>query len=232
MRSWIGCLLLIVLLSSCASEQVVSSAWIQKRKYRPGFFVAKNHLAHAAKAPESADFSYIEPLKPHIIVSPHPDKSVVPRSQSLTQRIVEGVEQGEITIGRQNHTLHVPQFIQKVTAPEPEQDYYEEQKAPVSRSGLVGMFSGVAGAASFICMFAIAALPFGWISILFIASLLLCLVGLVMSIRGLRDSYRFKRRGKVLSYIGLFTSATFLAIDLIIVFALLVAFVMLILPRI
>lgn len=209
MRFWILCITAL-LFTGCATDQVMTSGFVQKRKYRPGLHITKPHLANARKkAPQLTEVAAINIGEVE--------------NGALNNKTIQ--DHNSATLPSEKFVETLPAVMQPIAEwrifevegqeeqQDPVQDYYEEKKAPISQSGMVGFFSSLGSGISFVCMFAFGTIPFNWVVVLFLLSLLLALVGLVMSIRGLKDGYDFKRRGKVFSFIGLFTSATFLIID-------------------
>jgi hypothetical protein len=210
----------------------MTSHAIQKRKYRPGLYVAnKFEKESIAKTQLNPEFGALTKEQNHVkldrsllpkigliklrggegLTAIKPQESLHPGDKKLTQKVKKGVKSALLLV---THTFRI-----KCS---PSQDYYEEQKLPRSSYGVSGFALSLVAIAFLIAAFLIQAY---WGILLVIPALILALFSLIRSIKGLKDSYKFNRKGKFFSFFGLFASATALVISAFVAFILLLAII-------
>jgi hypothetical protein len=214
---------IILLASSCTSDKVMTSHAVQKRKYRSGLYFsghAKSDRQHNSYQPKSQSIQGAAKHTNEVQREYLPKSSLATMDRTPRETVtvnkedkarVKVVEQVGFTLKSVSQLVN-SSFRKRLR---PSQDYYEEQSQPTSRFGITGFAFGLCSLALLIGAFLIQSI---WALLLALFALIFALLGLINSIKGLKDSYEFDRKGKVYSYIGLFTSATVLVISALILF--------------
>lgn len=213
----------------------MTSHVIQKRKYRPGLYIAQK-TDKQTQTPCQID-RQSKPVGEHstpqeVECTTLPKPTLIKLGNAFIDcvsklAILDETKQNpghKVAKGLKSAlTLATQTFRVKCR---PSQDYYEEQMQPRSSYGTSGFALGMAALLLLVGVFTIQSY---WAALLLLLALIIAIFGLIRSIKGLKDSYEFNRKGKIFSYVGLFASATALGISAFLVFIVLLAIIALIL---
>ncbi|MCB0760914.1 MAG: hypothetical protein KDC12_05275 [Flavobacteriales bacterium] len=224
-RLWYIWVAVAALFFSCASNDVVTNQWIQKRKYRDGFYVAHKASKHQpATSHREEGVCRLETIN----ATPLCDSVRTSRQLEQDEHLAHAMTSTNKERTRINPPLHLElrlPGLKNVSLAEHSQAFRKQFNKSVNQddsdwsiSAAIGFGASILSLISLITSIVLLEAYGAAGLIVFVVATLIAIAGLVLSIFGIQDSFQDDKKGKALSIIGTALNGIISIVGLFIIF--------------